>query len=1725
MPVFPAALSDLRALFDWRCGVSAADTAYALVRGDGECTASLSYAQLAQQVRSLAAAIGARSEAGDRVLLMLPTGLEWVCAFWACVISGRIAVPVAESRAARGGGDVLGAIFDDAAPRLVLTLPETRLPVHGERRWPERLDVVLGDSPTQDAPDAAIGAARLAYLQYTSGSTGTPRGVMISHANVMAQLRAAIARADMDARCRVLTWLPLFHDYGLVSGVLLAFAAGGRSDLMPAHAFMRSPLSWWQTAARRGSTHSGAPHFAYVAVLEALAEQPDWHADLSALRCLSCGAEPIRAETVDRLVAALARLGVGPGVFAPAYGLAEAVLGVSAPAPEPARAPRLRTLDREALHAGRAQDARSGPRSVACGALLPGLRARIVDPQTRRDCEAARIGELWLQGESVAQGYWGRGEDSEAVFGARDAEGDGPWLRTGDLAFWHEGELHIAGRLKDMLIVRGRNLYPQDLEHSAASAHPACIAGGAVAFTHDSLAGSGSEGEPLVLVQEVGAHEAGERPAIAAAIRRAVAEAHEVSASAVVLVARGRIARTSSGKVRRSTCRDAWAAGTLATLLDDRLAGSAGTTEAAPVPPRDPVEQGVWEIWRELLGHERFGVHDHFFALGGNSLTATQVAARLRARSGVELPLAVLFEHPTVAELADALRAAGGEAAAAHAAPIPAVPRGEAMPVSYSQQRMWLVQQMNPTDTAYNVPMVVRLRGALDRAALRAALDDLHARHEVFRARFALRDGEVTQRFEPDAAAPWRELDLSALPAAEREMRLQRELRAEAAHVFDLGHGALHRLLCLRLADDEHVLSWVAHHLIADQWSAMVLWRELAELYEARREARAPRLTPQRIDQADYAAWQRSAAAGAGLARERDYWRARLAGMNPAPLPADRRLAAGASLGGARVLRAIPPALGEAMALLARSHQATPFMVMLAGLNAWLALLTRSADIAVGTPVAHRRHLDTEGLVGTLVNTVVMRNTVQGGVSFEELLEQVRRNALEALAHQDISFDELVELLGNEHRRQGLPLGLQVLFNVQNAPLGQVSFGGLEWAPVSVDRGATQFPLSFSVDTEITRTITLEYSDAMFDAATAERWLDQYLALLTQASAEPARRLSECSLMSDADRAALARWNDTALAPVGPQLADECVLGGCAPLERPVLRDAATGSACSGRELAARVARIAAALRRCGVQRGERVGLALPRGIDMVAAMLATWRCGAAYVPLDPAYPVARLADMAADAALRCLVATRAQRSALAWHDGVRLELDALPEAGDAPAPTDAQRSPEDPAYLIYTTGSTGRPKGVVVPHRAVVNFLHSMAREPGLDASDRLLAVTTLSFDIAVLELLLPLMRGAELVLASAEQALDAAALQRLMREHRITAMQATPSTWRMLLDAGWAGQQGLRALIGGEALAPDLAARLLPRVGELWNMYGPTETTVWSTCTRIADAAAPITIGTPIANTTVAVLDESGQPCPPGIAGEIVIGGRGVALGYWRRPEISAERFVADPQAGPGALRYRTGDLGRWRADGRLEHLGRLDGQIKLRGHRIELGEIEAALARHPSVSHAVARVHELRPGDARLAAYVVPAEPLPPPAALRDFLRLSLPDYMLPQAFVTLERLPLLPNGKIARDALPTPDFHAGNDTRTARSDRPDTPTGRAIAQVWSELLGTDDIVWSDNFFDLGGHSLLAARAAQEIERRIGARVAMRQFIFESLRQIATACERAASLRLDEQVLDRH
>jgi amino acid adenylation domain-containing protein len=639
----------------------------------------------------------------------------------------------------------------------------------------------------------------------------------------------------------------------------------------------------------------------------------------------------------------------------------------------------------------------------------------------------------------------------------------------------------------------------------------------------------------------------------------------------------------------------------------------------------------------------------------------------------------------------------------------------------------------------------------------------------------------------------------------------------------------------------------------------------------------------------------------------------------------------------------------------------------------------------------------------------------------------------------------------------------------------------------------------------------LNYNTDIIDPETAQRWRRRFLALAEAIAADPDRPVRRLLEVTGEERAQLVGWNHTER-PLAPDATLTALL---APIgqhgDRVAIRHA--GGTLSYAELAMLRDRVASALAARGVKRGDVVALLLDRTPTMLAALLGALAAGATYVPLDPGFPPSRLAFMLADCGAKVVITDQdAADSAL-----VELELDPAlvlhtrelaTSSGALARPPAVAVGPDDAAYLIYTSGSTGRPKGVLVPQRAVVNFLASMRERPGLAASDRLVAVTTLSFDIAVLELLLPLTVGAEIVLATREQATDGVALRGLLDQHRATIMQATPATWRMLIEAGWRGGAGFKALCGGEALAPELAEALLHRAGLLWNMYGPTETCVWSTCARVELGKGGVSIGTPIDNTSVWILDDAGEPVPIGVPGELYIGGAGVALGYHARPELTAERFVRDRFSSvPGARLYRTGDLARWRADGQLQHLGRTDFQVKIRGYRIELGEIEVALARHPQVAEVVVAAQPGPGGEQRLAAYLVSrATPAPAAAALREHLRASLPDYMVPAVFVPLERLPLTPNGKVDRRALPAPDVAPAAPAAAETSRGPRTHGEQLVATVWRELLGVERIAVSDNFLDLGGHSLLIMQAIAKLEARTGKRISPRTFIFQTLEQIA-------------------
>ncbi|MGO4390645.1 amino acid adenylation domain-containing protein [Variovorax sp. M-6] len=1727
----------LASLFEAQCEAHSGKLAYGFLKDDLSLAQESSYGRLLADVRSAAAWVSARTQAGDRVLLAFPPGLDFVRVFWACMLAGRVAVPVPAPDPVRlhHAAPRLRSLIADSRAALVLTnaslldaAAATLDPAtFAMARWmalPDSATLAQSEFPAFAPP--GLEPDSLAYLQYTSGSTSSPRGVRLTHANVIANVRTVTAASDGDDASRSLCWLPHFHDYGLVFGILAPVIAGATGYLMSPVAFLRRPLRWLEAVATHRITHTGAPESALAACLQALGDKA-LGVRLDSLVSLTCGAEPIRAATVEGVLSVFGAAGLRPAAFAPSYGLAEAVLGVSSSMLD--APPRIVSADAAALLVHRFEPASDASREVrrlvGCGRAMPDTEILIVD--AGRPCLDGRVGEIWARSPSIGDGYWMQPEASEAVFGGYLANGEGPYLRTGDLGFLDRGELFVTGRLKDLVIVHGENHYPQDLEWSAERAHPALRVGHCAAFPVDT-----PSGEAVVLALEVERRAAttdADAEAVFRAVRRAIAVEHGLPVHAVALVRAGALPRTSSGKIQRHRCREAFLANALELVvpLDSgggELMAPGKDAHADPgerpgaVLPRDEREQAVWDIWREVLGTRAFGVHESFFELGGNSLRMTQVLSRIQVHFNVALPLAELFAHASVAAMAAQVQrqgASGGGSAAAHEVGMERQSRDVPLPASLSQRRMWVIQSFDPASTAYSVPIAIRLRGALDLALCQQALDLMVERHEGLRTAFVMGEDEPMQWIVPKLSVPIDFVDLSHLPGRERNEQARALLAHRLAQPFDLSQAPLHRPTLVRLGEREHVLFWLLHHAIIDNWAGALLMRETLAAYGALAAGRKPESAPLAIDYADYAAWQRRPESVEARRPHLAYWIERLRGLPELDLPTDFPRPAKASFKGARVSADLPLRLREAMREFGGREAVTPFVVYLSAFALMLSRQARSEDVAVGVPIANRHRFAAEQLVGTLVNTLVMRTDLAGDPSFTQLVHRVRRNALEAYAHQEAPFDELIDALG--HDRTLRPEGpVRVLFNVLNAPVGKPELFGLQVDEFDFERTAAQFDLSMHIDTEFSQRIHLEYATDLYSAVSAARMLENYLALVEQLLAQPERHLSAHGMLSPAQMSLLRHgWNGTK-APLPGQLLVHRYLDLGAPeiRARVAVIDAESEEALSYGEIETRSNMLARVLRARGIARGQRVGLCIERSPAMLVAQLAVMKAGAAYVPLDPDYPAERLRFMAADADLSAVLT---QRSASAILDGLNVPMLRVDDEqltagspGDAlePRPT-LDATPADEAYLIYTSGSTGQPKGVRVPHRSVVNFLASMVKLPGLASEDCVLATTSPSFDPSVLDLLLPLVARAKVVIASQHQVHKPDALRALLERHGVTLMQATPSAWRALIETGWSGSPGLRALVGGESLPPNLAQRLTERCGELWNIYGPTETTVWSSAWKVDAPRTGIAVGRPIDNTTVWALDEHGHACPIGVPGELCIGGTGVTLGYFRRDALTAERFVPDPFSDDaGARLYRTGDLGRWRHDGQLEHLGRTDHQVKLRGHRIEMGEIESALLDHPEVLHCVAVTRTQSEDDVRLVAYCVARGGVSPtPQALREHMRNRLPHYMIPQHFVALDAMPMLPNGKVDRASLPAPVIDIVlADGRSFVV--PATHAEQVIAGIWSELLGVEKIGRTDNFFDLGGHSLLAMRSVAAIDAVLGRKIAPRRLIFESLKQIA--CE---------------
>jgi amino acid adenylation domain-containing protein/non-ribosomal peptide synthase protein (TIGR01720 family) len=1606
--------------------------AEALVWGDER----LGYAELDARANRLAHHLRRHGVGPDsRVGVLLERSAELIVSILAIIKAGGCYVTLDPSYPA----ERLRMMLADAGAAVLVTRMGAAAAVDAEEMHTLFLDAAAEAVAAEPAHAPRSGATpeNLAYIVYTSGSTGTPKGVMVSHRNVVQLVVATdyvrFAPGDRIAQASNASFDAIaFETWGaFLNGATLVGI--GRDVLL-------SPPALRKALRDEGITTL----YQTTALLNHLShEQPDIFAPL---REVLFGGQAADADAVRRVL----RAGK-PQRLLHMYGPTETTAWCSYE--------QVESLADDAL-------------TVSVGKPTGNQRIYILDANLR-PVPTGVAGEAYVGGDGVVRGYLDRPGLTAQRFVPDPFSGEpgARMYRTGDRLRWKaDGTLEFVGRLDAQVKIRGFRIEPGEIE-SVLSAHE-WVDEARVIVREDT------PGEPRLVAYVVGEVNAGE---LREHLEQSLPE-YMIPSAYVMLE---QLPLTPAGK------------------LDAHALPVPGAAEDAYVAPRPGTEEVLAGIWAQALDVERVGANDGFFALGGHSLLAMRVMSRIREAFGVELPLRTLFESPTLAETAEAVDALRRDAVPA-LPPIVPVDRGRPLPLSFAQERLWFLDRLQPGSTSYNVLTALRLTGALDRAALERALGDVVRRHEALRTVFPERDGVPVQEIVPFTGFALAVEDLSGVAGAEREAAVRERVAREMAQPYDLAAGPLFRPVLLRVDEQEHVLLPGMHHIVSDGWSMDVLTREVSALYAACTRGDESPLPELPVQYADFAVWQREQLQGEVLDGQMAYWKALLADAPEVlDLPTDRPRPAVQTQQGRMAAAVLPPKVLDGLETLARGEGATLYMVLLAAFQALLSRYSGSDDVVVGTPIAGRTRAETEGLIGFFVNTLVLRTDLSGNPGFRQLVRRVRDVTLGAYHHQEVPFEQLVAELQPERSLSHSPL-FQVMFTLNEAGGdGVTPLPGLVIRPVPADRQTTKFDLTLtcSRDGEGLETV-LEYNTDLFDHETVERMLEHLARLAGQVAADPELRLSDVELLTDAERdRVLEEWNGTAR----PYPLDVCIhqMVQAQAARTPdavavVFADASLTYA----ELDARANRLAHRLRRLGVGPEARVGVCAERSLEMVVALLGVLKAGGAYVPIDPGYPADRIAYMLADSGVPVLLTQARLADGLPEHGAAIVRLDAdwdsiQSESADAP---EVEVAPEGLAYVIYTSGSTGRPKGAMNAHRGVVNRLLWMQAEYGLRQDDVVLQKTPFSFDVSVWEFFWPLITGARLVLARPEGHREPGYLSEIIARAGVTTLHFVPSMLRAFLEHGDAAACGSvrRVVSSGEALPAELVGRffdVLPHA-ELHNLYGPTEAAVDVTswpCTP-ADAGRAVPIGRPIANTRVYIVGRRSQePSPARIPGELHIGGVQVGRGYLGRPALTAATFVPDPfSAEPGARLYRTGDLARWRPDGAVEYLGRMDHQVKVRGFRVELGEIESVLASHPAVRETVVVAREDVPGDARLVAYVVAAGEAAGAEALRAFLRTRLPEHMVPSALVAMDALPLSPNGKIDRRALPAPE-RGGRGTEAFVAPR--TPVEETLAGVWAEILRLERVGVTDDFFHLGGHSLLATRVMSRIREVFGVELPLR------------------------------
>ncbi|HTZ42891.1 MAG TPA: amino acid adenylation domain-containing protein [Jatrophihabitans sp.] len=1621
--------------------------------------AELSYAELDRRANRLANHLRALGVGPEQVVgLCLDRRPDVVVAALAVWKAGAAYLPLEPGHPA----ERIGFQLADAASRLLIVAGG----VPAGLRFDGQL-VDLADPATERAVAGGAAAAprltthpdSLAYVMHTSGSTGRPKGVQVTHRGLANYLAWAREHYPLRRSGGALLHSSLAFDM-TVTSLFLPLLAGSTVTLL---------RDGTDPAAILATAEHGAASLLKLTPthLRMLAEAAAGDRPFPPM--VVVGGESLSVPVARAVLAQLP----ADGMLVNEYGPTETVVGCSV---------YVRTAEQE--------PASAADGSVPIGRPIANTQLYVLDSGLE-PCPIGVPGQLFIGGAGLARGYAGRPALTAERF-VPNPFGPGRLYRTGDVVSWSaDGQLHYLGRADSQVKVRGYRIELGEIEERLRA-----LPGVAQAAV---LARPDAAGDRRLVAYLVPAGAGLSVTGVRAALAREL-PSYLVPSAFLTLAA---LPLSGSGKLDAAALPEP--------------DGSQRQLAAEPVRPRTDAEALIAGVWQDVLGLAEVGVLDDFFALGGHSLLATRVVSRLAARLERPVLLRLLFENPTVAGLATVLDGAPAERGAP-AAPIVPVPRTGAMPLSFAQQRLWFLDQLDPGSAEYAVPLAWRFTGLLDVPALRTALDRVVARHEVLRTTIRAADGKAFQQITADGPVEFTVREVGPADVAGLVADFIRR-------PFQLDAGPLWRVLLLRTGPAEHVLTFAMHHIVADAWSAGVLLAELSEHYRAALTGVPSRLPELAVQYADYASWQRDRMAGPVLAAELDYWRAALAGAEPLVLPTDRPRPSVRSTAGATVTFELPAEATARLRALAGAEACTLFMVVLAALQTLLARYSGQQDIAIGTPIANRNRAEIEPLIGFFVNTLVLRGDLSGDPTFTELLQRARRVTLAAYEHQDLPFERLVDELGLHRDLSSTPL-FTTMLSVDNTAPARWELPGLASEQVPLDSQQAKFDLTVAVGVDGDRlTGAIRYSTALFDADRVERMAAHLCRLLTAAGAAPHTRLSELPLLTERERQLVLPAGPRQPAPPGGRLLHLLVERWARTTpDRAAVTDT-DGRTVSYAELNARANRLAHHLIRHGAGPERLVGVCMHRSVNTVVSLLAVLKAGAAYLPLDPDYPADRQAFILADAAAGIVLTdlgVAAELTGLVVDLADPATLDRL-AAEPATDPAVGLRD-DNTAYVIYTSGSTGRPKGVQVTHANACRLFEVTAATYGFDPDQVWLCTHSYAFDFSVWEIWGALTTGARVVVASHQVARDPRRLAEVMRAERVSMLSQTPTAFRALLpELLRVKPAGLRYVVfGGEALDVTAVRPWFAEpgvAGTLVNMYGITETTVHVTWKVIgagtAGDAAVSPIGRPLADLRAYVLDRQLAPVPLGVPGEVYVGGAGLSRGYLGRPGLTADRFLPDPFGGsPGGRLYRTGDLAQWTAGGELQYLGRSDHQVKIRGFRIELGEIEARLNEHPEVTEAVVLAREDEPGERRLVGYWVPAAGSQPSVSgLRSWLERTLPGYMVPSAWVQLPSLPLTASGKLDRAVLPAPG--TARPELGARFAAPRSAAESVLVGIWAQVLGLDRVGIHDNFFDLGGDSILSI---QIVARAVAAGLVLTpRMVFEhqTVAEMAANAERRAAV----------